>query len=638
MLGWTLLGELYSIFILLILFVRCYFYEHSSARNGKNRLFLTCLVLSMGFIFLNILCVYALGVPQVVPRWCNIVLNTVYFQVAIGLTSLFAYLLFGAMLEHVYDKHCMRRAITMLSIINVISVVLLVTNLFTGAVFYIDREGIYHRGPWNRSFYLLLVAEVVFLCICYIRNKSSIGTRMFYVMRSLPPLIVLLCVLQVAYPNILLNGTICSSVSLVIFIAFRSYTEETDSLTGVGSRKAFMGELALRSGSGQPVQLIQFSVLNMSDANLRWGHAVGDALLYEVAKYCRKQDYPVQVYRTGSVTFTLILQLESEEQAEYRLQHILERLQQDWVLGNVHCQISIAAAELRSKNLEGTPSEIVERLEYTMSEARKKPPLARFNTQVSAMLEQRNKTLDFIRHSIDEHRFYVMYQPLYCCHRDIFCSAEALLRLKDEEGNHITPDVFIPLAEEHGLITELTWIVLEEVCRLISSGVLPKLETVSVNLSMQQLLDPDLASWIKKCLERYHVEPNRIKLEITERYILQNVQYAREQMHKLEELGIQIYMDDFGTGYSNISSVLHFPFAFVKLDRSLVASVVENREASITVRALLKLFRDLGKRVVAEGVETKEQAEHLKMLGIDMIQGFYYAKPALPDELKQYFS
>ena len=198
--------------------------------------------------------------------------------------------------------------------------------------------------------------------------------------------------------------------------------------------------------------------------------------------------------------------------------------------------------------------------------------------------------------------------------------------------------MFIPLAEETGLISELTWIALEDVCRLLSSGRAPGLKSVSLNLSMQQLLDPRLAEHIGQKLAEDHLTPGLLKIEITERFLLQDAQYARRQLDSLLALGLEIYMDDFGTGYSNLTSVLNFPFTFIKLDRSLVFRLPEDRQAELMVRTLMALFHDMGKRLVAEGVETEVQALRLKDLGADMIQGFFYAKPMPPEELAAFFT
>ncbi len=231
----------------------------------------------------------------------------------------------------------------------------------------------------------------------------------------------------------------------------------------------------------------------------------------------------------------------------------------------------------------------------------------------------------------------VNYQPLYCCHKDIFCSAEALLRLSDKDGAPISPERFIPIAEENGMIEELTAIVLEDICDLFTSGKCPTLQSVSINLSMKQFLNPALPREIRAYLDERGVSPDHLKVEMTERFILHDAEYARRQMEELEALGISVYMDDFGTGYSNLSNVLRFPFSFIKLDRSLISPIEDNKHAATMVGSLIKLFGDMDKRVVAEGVENEGQVALLRALGIDMIQGFYYARPTDKAELEKYF-
>ncbi len=600
-------------------------------------MFTRCLLFAMGFILLNIACVLSLSYHNTVPIWVNIALNTLYFFVSIILASMYAYMMFDAILEHVYDKHCLLRAkIVLFSIIG-ISSILTVVNLFTGIVFYIDAAG-YHRGPFNRAYYLLLITELIFICICYIRNRKSVSDKILYVIKSLPVIILLICGLQILYPEVLLNGTICAVASLIIFIAFRSSTEDQDAMTGVNSRKAFIDELSLRTGTDQSIQMVQVSVLNIADLNMRYNHDVGDSLLYEVAHFLRHSCAHAQVFRTGGASFTVLLPFGSPAQADAQLSLIQNRLQSDWEMGTIKCRLNVAIAELRTQKLVETPAEIVEQIEYTMSLAKLDPPLVRFDDTVRAKMDSHSSMLAYLRKSIEERRFSVFYQPLYCCRKDIFCSAEALLRLSDEDGKPISPDVFIPLAEETGMIEELTWMVLEDICKQFNSGKFPELQYVSINLSMKQLLDPLLPEQIKACLDKYGVSTKCIKVEITERFILHDAEYAHKQMSALESQGIEVSMDDFGTGYSNLSNVLQFPFSYIKLDRSLITPIVENKHAAAMVGALIKLFGDMDKRIVAEGVETKEQVDMLRSLGIDMIQGFYYARPMPSHGLADYFS
>ena len=629
---WSLLGEFYSFFILFILFLRYHWYERGTAPNRRRMLFTRCLFLSMWSIVFNVICVVAINNGGLVPVWVNTALNTTYFLLCVLMCSFFAYLLFDATLEHVYDKHCLKQASVVLVTITAISVLLLVVNLFTGILFYFDTAGNYQRGVLNKILYFLPVVELAFLAVCYYRNRLSVGKRMKYVMRSIPPLIILLVLLQISYPNVLLNGTLSATVSLIIFVAFRAHTEDWDSLTGAGSRSSFMSELDLRSRSQQAVQFIQITPLTLSEVNLQYSYTVGDALLYEISHYLSRVFPQGRLFRTATVTFTMMLPYESEQLADMRLEQIAERMQQDWVLGDISARVNCAIAEMHTAKLCGKPSEVMEKLEYTNTLAKETRGLVRFDESVRSQMVRRNHIIDIIRRSIEEERFRVWYQPIHCCHNNVFCGAEALLRLSEYDGTPIPPDVFIPLAEETGMICDLTWIVLEDVCRLLSSKE-SGLDTVSVNLSMQQLLDPHLPLRIREYLEKYDLDAKRLKLEITERFVLNDEDYARELLETLNDIGIEINMDDFGTGYSNLSSVLQYPFTAVKLDRSLINTLPENKQAAMMVDALLQVFHNMNMRVVAEGVEEPVQADYLKSRGVDMIQGYYFARPMPESDL-----
>lgn len=632
---WSLIGEYYSFFILAILYVRYHWYERIMAPNRRRVLFTRCLLLSMGSIAVNVISVLSLNKPGFLPVWCNMGLNSLYFLLSVCMCSYIAYMLFDATLEHVYDKHCLHKAKVLVISLTAVSIVFLAINLFTGILFYVDDTGLYQRGPLNSIFYFLPVVELVFLFICFVRNRESVDGRMMFVMRCIPPILLVLLLLQLNYPNVLLNGTISATVSLVIFIAFRTHTEEKDVSTDSGSRSGFLSELRMHVELQHDVQFIQISILNMADINLRYGYAVGDALLYEISRYLR-YNYPNgHVFRTASVSFTLMLPLENNEQANEYLEGISGRMDEEWVLGDIHLMAPFAVAEMRCPHLQDEVGDIIERLEYTHLLAKKARGVVCFDENIKAQMVRRSYIIDLIQRSIEQGRFRVFYQPIFSCNAGRFTSAEALLRLSDFDGTPVPPDVFIPLAEESDLIYELTWVVLDNVCRMLSSGeAVP--DSVSVNLSMQQLLDPQLPERIREYLDKYGLDAKRLKLEITERFILNDENYARRLLETLSEIGVEICMDDFGTGYSNLSSVLQYPFSVVKIDRSLIKTLPGNKQAAMMVDSLLQLFHNMDMRVVAEGVEEKIQADYLKERGVDMIQGYYYARPVPIEELDNF--
>lgn len=632
MIDWTLFGEFYSLFLLFILFLRHYEDERNVAPMQRRQIFTRSLLLAICTTLLNICRGMALRHTDIVPIWVCIAICTLYFFVYFCMFSLFLLQLFDASFEHIYEKHRMKTIRVMLTVSVVIAAIMLVVNLFTGFLFYFSETGNYHSGSYRFIFFIAPTLELVFLLFSLLRYWESGGPRMVYVMRTIPMLIVLAILLRLSFPGVSLTGILSSSICLIIFFAFRTYSNEWDSLTASFSRKAFIAELFHRIKKKSPTQFIQVTLLSLSDINLKHTSAVGDALLYEVAHFLQRAVPHSRLFRTASVTFTLVLPFENDKLAESRLDDISRRLHEEWVIGDKTLKIKCAIAEMSCTTLSGRPSQIVEQLEYTRALAKANHNVVRFDEEIHAQMARRSYLIELIRRSIKEDRFILHYQPIYCYNHHDFCSAEALLRLNDEDGTPIPPDVFIPLAEETGLVCDLTWVVLDKACQLLSSGK-AGLKNISVNLSMQQLLDPQLAERIKEYLTRYKLEASQLKLEITERFVLHDENYAKRILEELAAIGVMIVMDDFGTGYSNLSSVLQYPFSQVKLDRSLIASLPDNKQSKLMAKTLLGLFHELGMSVVAEGVETAEQVEYLASHGIDMIQGYHYSRPLPEAEL-----
>ncbi|MBQ6857186.1 MAG: EAL domain-containing protein, partial [Lachnospiraceae bacterium] len=186
---------------------------------------------------------------------------------------------------------------------------------------------------------------------------------------------------------------------------------------------------------------------------------------------------------------------------------------------------------------------------------------------------------------------------------------------------------FIPLAEKNGLMDDITWIVLEKVCRFFAENRELPIGQISVNMACQQLLDLRFEERLRKLCSKYKVGPEKLRIEITERTMVEDPQRVREIMMNLGEMGIRFYLDDFGIGYSNLAMMLEMPFETVKLDSSLIANITKGERKCHTVKLLVELLHNSGLIVVAEGIEEEKENQTAKELTIDMIQGFYHARP-----------
>lgn len=253
---------------------------------------------------------------------------------------------------------------------------------------------------------------------------------------------------------------------------------------------------------------------------------------------------------------------------------------------------------------------------------------------------QKDKKMFCLRTEIDkiiskalaERRFQMYYQPIYSTKQKRFLSAEALIRLEDEVYGFISPELFITVAEKNGMIIEIGDFVLDEVCSFMArckKDGLP-IDYIELNLSMKQCMQTDLKEKVLYYINKYHLRPDQINLEITETAAGEEQDIVEENIRELSKEGIYFSLDDYGTGYSNLSRIMELPFHIIKLDKSL-ADRVNNSRIKVLLKTTIQMMHEIGIEIVAEGVETEETLQHFIEMGCDFIQGYYFSRP-LPEQ------
>ena len=246
---------------------------------------------------------------------------------------------------------------------------------------------------------------------------------------------------------------------------------------------------------------------------------------------------------------------------------------------------------------------------------------------------------DCLDQAIRNRTFEVYYQPIFCLDDNRFHSAEALARLRDPRFGFISPAVFIPEAEQSGRILDIGEILLDKACAFLSKTDFEAtgLSYVEINMSTEQCVRPQMARNLLGTLREHGIEPSRINLEVTETSAAFSQSVIESNMHRLVEAGITFSLDDYGSGYSNVVRMLGLPFDIIKIDKSLVDGMGDPNTHIVLVETI-SMMRQLGKKVLVEGVETAEQAEELRALGVNYIQGYYYARPMPEDDFAAFLA
>lgn len=234
-----------------------------------------------------------------------------------------------------------------------------------------------------------------------------------------------------------------------------------------------------------------------------------------------------------------------------------------------------------------------------------------------------------IEEAIENDRIEVYYQPIYSTEKKRFTTAEALVRIRDENGDIVPPGNFINIAEENGMIIRLGEIVFEKVCQFISTEEYKKLnlEYIEINLSVVQCSYRHLAKDYIAIMEKYNINPNHINLEITESASIDAKNMLLDNMNRLIDYGIKFSLDDFGTGQSNLNYIAEMPVEIVKFDKDMINAYFDNNKTQYVMDAAMGMIKGMQMEIVSEGIETNEQYERMKKLGINYIQGYYFSKP-----------
>ena len=257
---------------------------------------------------------------------------------------------------------------------------------------------------------------------------------------------------------------------------------------------------------------------------------------------------------------------------------------------------------------------------------------------IDSEIRQRKKLEMDLNQALKHHELNLVYQPQIDYRTNSLNGAEALLRWKHPEKGAISPDMFIPMAESSLDIIPIGDWVLESSCQKLHEWhEMGHTDLrISINLSAIQLRDKHIVSRVSYLLHKYQIPPDKLELEVTETSIMEDVELSREQLKKISNIGVTLTLDDFGTGYSSLTYLQKFPFDKIKIDKSFVEDIPENKENTVIVEAIIQLGKSFGIDVLAEGVETIQQEAHLIQSGCLEGQGFYYGKPMTEEDFLSY--
>ncbi|MBB6181721.1 putative bifunctional diguanylate cyclase/phosphodiesterase [Pseudorhizobium flavum] len=368
------------------------------------------------------------------------------------------------------------------------------------------------------------------------------------------------------------------------------------------------------------------------------GHQGGDVLLKEVARRICALAEQDCVFRFGGDEFIAIGRHFSEAKEKRFAELLIQSITRPVRIGSLTAEVGASIGYARLPEHGATLAEVSHVADIALYEAKGRGPNNHvlFEPEMQAKVSRRAKLEGELRGAIDKGSIGAFYQPLVDLRSGDVCGFEALARWKNEDGEFVPPNVFIPLAEEAGLITPLFQQLLRQACEAARSW--PEGMGLSFNLSPVQMEDRMLPTRVIGILDEVGFPPERLELEITENALVSDPDLAAHIMDSLSSRGVQIALDDFGTGYSNLSQLARFRFDKIKIDKSFVAACGTDERQEKVIRAMLGLSRSLHAKTTVEGIEDHRQLAHFVSQGCDLGQGYLLGRPMPAEDVLMYLS
>ncbi|WP_305096835.1 putative bifunctional diguanylate cyclase/phosphodiesterase [Croceibacterium aestuarii] len=434
--------------------------------------------------------------------------------------------------------------------------------------------------------------------------------------------------------------TYCVAAALLVRIGLAGISELerlglTDSLSGVPNRRALHLDVARNAGEEDEVALALVDLDGFKAINDQYGHFVGDTLIKRCSELLREMcGGEGRTYRLGGDEFAVVvIGPIAGNILESTCRRLLQRLAQPVEIDDRKITIGASIGMARRSGDEGiTSSELLRRADVAMyaSKSGGKMRCTWFIEDFDRSREEVRKIEEDLRRALGRQEFHMVYQPLVDATDGSIVAVEALLRWDRGSREPLGPNIFIPIAEETGLINQIGRWVLRQACKDAMAWDLIKL---SVNVSPAQLRNPEFPVQLGQILEETGFPPERLELEITETYLVGDPHVAGRALDMIRGFGVGVALDDFGTGYASIGFLRKFRFEKLKLDRSLIVGAADDDSSRAMMISSIAVARAMNMGVTAEGVETDAQATLARAAGCDQMQGWLYYKAVSADEV-----
>ena len=595
-----------------------FFLRHSKVGLINERIFCAALISNTASIILDIVSVLSIYYTDYYSELARTTLCKLYLIM----------LVLNSYISYIYSLHDVRKLYMDFKLHAVTGFVAIISCIVISALpisFVSNEEYVYSRGPAVEATYVTAPLFILLTLLTTVLYGKYMNSHRKNAIRIWMILEIIAAVIQFMHPKILLVGFACSIGILILYAELENPEANQDRMTGAFSKKtlnAYLKQLYATRKAFSVIVICTGDDWHMDSETER-------AALIEMTEFLRAFPH-AKLFRGAANDFFLIYPSNSngthEIESGFNLDIIRKRYEELWADDRAVKAFFLYAVD---GWVVDNADELLTVYQYYREGTTDKRTTINLDKSTVSQIHDYHSMVKEIKQAITDDRIEVFYQPIYSVHESKFVSAEALARMRNAEGDMVMPGKFIPVAEENGLIEQIGERVFEKTCHILANSDILScgIKYIEVNLSVAQCENKHLASNYHSIMSRHNLSPDSINLEITETSTLTQRHILLDNMHQLREIGCSFSLDDFGTGESNLNYIVDMPVDIVKFDRTMTQEYFRNDRAKVVMSATVRMIKELGLKIVAEGIETAEELESMKALGVDYIQGYYFSKP-----------
>lgn len=607
-----------------LIIITIYFFLKRKYLNRQGKVYAFYILFVFLDIITNMISIFTIENAASIPLIINILVNSLYTLCQFTMPSiLYLYVISSS---QTYNKSYFPYIFIPLGL-GILSVLL---NPITHQLFYFDQNLSYTLGPGQWQLYINGAFYILATLIYVSKHHKKLGKNFYYTVIAIVAILIFGLFLQYFNPDLLITGTGAVTTLFMLYFVVENPDNYIDNVTSCLNRSALISKLdeLYFKKTYQDITLV--SLTDFKTINDVYGLKIGDMLLKEVGLFFQSIVNNNSVFRINGDIFIIITPLGDN------LSNIIEqRFKDNFKIGqfSIHILINIAILSLQHYQ---NYHEVIQMLEYSIQEIKTDHDKTThiIDTNTKKALIRKNSIIYETKNTIKTKEIEVFYQPLYDTNNKIK-ALEALIRFKSLHYGYIPADEFITICEQNGTIIEIGKLVIEKVCQFLNDyqTIITKDRQVAINLSVVQLIQPSFFDDIIKIFNTYHIESSLIIFEITESSTLYSHAILMKNVKNIASYGFSLSMDDYGTGYASINNMITLPISTVKIDKTVVWAAMNDAKARIILVNTIKMLLALDFKIVCEGIETIEQVNEMRLLGVHYLQGFYFSKPVNQDKI-----